>query len=104
MTDHDLDKLSAQFGVRAGGGAATPLPPAGERPTPPPTPPPPTPPPPPAKPAPVVVVDIDLPFMTFVTLLVKVSLAAIPAMVILFAIGAALFVAFGGLVAILGGR
>lgn len=43
---------------------------------------------PPAPPgAPVVVTDVQIPFGSLVVLLVKVALAAIPAMIILFMIG-----------------
>ena len=38
----------------------------------------------------VVVVDVKIPFLSMVTLLVKWALASIPAIIILFAIGALL--------------
>ncbi|MGH8738040.1 MAG: hypothetical protein ACREVC_11840 [Burkholderiales bacterium] len=44
----------------------------------------------------VVVVDIKIPFWSMVTLLVKWALASIPAIIILFIIGAALSALFGG--------
>lgn len=50
----------------------------------------------------VVLAGVDIPFWNMVVLLVKLSLAAIPAAVILFLIGAALTVVFGGFLAALG--
>jgi hypothetical protein len=44
----------------------------------------------------VVVVDIKIPFLSMVVLLVKWALASIPAILILFAIGALLSALFGG--------
>jgi hypothetical protein len=45
----------------------------------------------------VVVVDVKIPFWSMVTLLVKWALASIPALIILFLIGAALSALFGGI-------
>lgn len=44
----------------------------------------------------VVVIDIRIPFWSMVTLLVKWALASIPAIIILFVIGALLSLLFGG--------
>ena len=44
----------------------------------------------------VVVVDIKIPFWSMVVLMVKWTLAAIPAIVILFAIAAVISAVFGG--------
>ncbi len=44
----------------------------------------------------VVVVDVKIPFWSMVTLLVKWALASIPALIILFIIGALLSALFGG--------
>jgi hypothetical protein len=44
----------------------------------------------------VVVVDVKIPFWSMVTLLVKWALASIPAIIILFVIGALLSALFGG--------
>lgn len=46
----------------------------------------------------MVVVDIKIPFWSMVVLMVKWALAAIPAIIILFVIGAILSALFGGLV------
>ena len=45
----------------------------------------------------VVVIDVKIPFWSMVVLLVKWAIAAIPAVIILFAIGAAASLVFGGL-------
>ena len=45
----------------------------------------------------VVVVDVKIPFLSMVTLLVKWALASIPAIIILFALGALLSALFGGI-------
>jgi hypothetical protein len=45
----------------------------------------------------VVVVDVKIPFLSMVTLLVKWALASIPAIIILFIIGALLSALFGGI-------
>lgn len=45
----------------------------------------------------VVVVDVKIPFWSMVTLLVKWALASIPALIILFIIGALLSALFGGM-------
>ncbi len=51
----------------------------------------------------VVVVDVRIPFGSMVTLLVKSTLAAIPAIIILALIGGLIVLVFGGLFAGLGG-
>jgi hypothetical protein len=45
----------------------------------------------------VVVVDVKIPFLSMVTLLVKWALASIPAIIILFTLGALLSALFGGI-------
>lgn len=45
----------------------------------------------------VVVVDVNMKFGTMVVFLVKLAIAAIPAAIILFFIGAAIAMVFGGL-------
>jgi hypothetical protein len=45
----------------------------------------------------VVVVDVRIPFWSMVVLLVKWAIAAVPAILILFAIGAVVSAIFGGM-------
>lgn len=45
----------------------------------------------------VTVADIDMPFMSMVVFIVKWTIAAIPAMIILFIIGAVLAAVLGGI-------
>ena len=52
----------------------------------------------------VVVTDVRIPFMSMVTLMVKWTLASIPAFIILFVIAAIIAGLFGGLFAGLAGR
>jgi len=52
----------------------------------------------------VVVTDVQIPFMSMVTLMVKWTLASIPAFIILFVIAAIIAGMFGGLFAGLAGR
>ena len=51
----------------------------------------------------IVVTDIRIPFISMVVLLVKWSLAAIPAMIILISIGVAVSMVLGGLFGGMGG-
>lgn len=51
----------------------------------------------------IVVTDIRIPFISMVVLLVKWSLAAIPAMIILISIALAISLALGGLFGGMGG-
>lgn len=46
---------------------------------------------------PVVVTDIDMPFMSMVVFIVKWTIAAIPAMIILFVLGMIAAVVLGGI-------
>ena len=52
---------------------------------------------PPSRPIRVTVVDLDLPFGSMVTLMVKWTIAAIPALIILALVGAMLAAMLGGL-------
>ncbi|HSE00021.1 MAG TPA: hypothetical protein VLB72_04705 [Burkholderiales bacterium] len=46
----------------------------------------------------IVVTDVKIPFLSMIVLLVKWALAAIPAMIILFVIGAVLSMIFGAFI------
>ncbi|HSF20518.1 MAG TPA: hypothetical protein VLA81_00630 [Burkholderiales bacterium] len=51
----------------------------------------------------IVVTDVKIPFLSMIVLLVKWALAAIPAMIILFVIGAVLSMIFGAFFGGMGG-